>query len=277
MPSDSQFTDHRGRPLAGKALDLARAKQIRELEQARAAAEKARAEAEQARAITRAVRRRTARAVVAMAAAEARRTGQAVPDLLRARLGAEDAEHILADAGVAAPPAAPRAPVQSAGQSATAGLWASSPDHDPRVVQALVRGAGDGELSTIRAEVAAEYASRAAERQARQQSNVLWRTGRGELLTDGSPAVLGASYGPSGAPVQTSRADSSVQALGTGTEAAEDQMRRRDQLLTAIERTGAERRAAEAEEAAQKQRDEMLDTVQTAVETALRERTGAEA
>jgi hypothetical protein len=211
MPSDPElFTDSKGRPLAGRALDLARQKQIRELEEAERAAQKAKTEAEEARAITRRIRRRTARAVVAMAAGECRRTGQAVPDLLRARLGADDADAILADAGVTAPPAVPRGPAQ-----VKSSPWAGSPDHDPRVVQALVHGASDAELAKIRAGVAAEYAGRALERQAQRQSAVMWRTRDGTPVTDGGPAVLGASYGPSGAPVQRSAVHGDVPGPGS--------------------------------------------------------------
>jgi hypothetical protein len=188
---------------------MARQKQIRELREAERAAQKARDEAEEARAITRRVRRRTARAVVAMAAAEARRTGASVPDLLRARLGAGDADAILADAGVTAPPEVPRGPAQ-----ARSSPWAGSPDHDERVVQALVHGASDGELARIRAEVAAEYAGKSLERQARQQSTVMWRTGRGELVMDGAPAVIGASYA-GGVPAQRSQIRTDVPELGS--------------------------------------------------------------
>jgi hypothetical protein len=148
--------------------------------------------------------RATAKAVVALCA---RLAGGELsgPDILR-RLVGEDAELVLRAAGIDPAPVVARwhdsAPVrQSTHQSRTAGMWAASPDHGPRVVQAIVRGAPDTELNAIRAGVMAEHQERAA---GRRQPALMWRTRSGELVTDGAPAVLGASMGPAGAPVQRS-------------------------------------------------------------------------
>jgi hypothetical protein len=204
MPSDPQFTDSRGRPLSGRALDVAREARIRKLEEAERAARQARDEAEQARAITRRIRRRTARALVAAYGDEARRSGTTAPDLLRARLGA-DAEQILADAGVTAPPAVPQGPAQQKSSP-----W-TDPEHDKAATDLLL-GHVDAEGNLVpgserayQAKVAELRAQREQDReQARQQPAPMWRTRSGELLTDGMPAVIGASFGPSGAPVQQS-------------------------------------------------------------------------
>jgi hypothetical protein len=83
------------------------------------------------------------------------------------------------------------------------------------VVQAIVKGATDAELNTVRQQVAAEYRAQAAERQARRQSAVMWHTRDGIPVVDGAPAVLGASYGPSGAPVQRSVVNPDVPELGS--------------------------------------------------------------
>ncbi len=95
------------------------------------------------------------------------------------------------------------APQQSS-SSGGAGPWAGSPDHDERVTAALQRGAGDGELAQLRERVAAEYRQAAAQRAARQQSAVMWRTPSGETVRDGSSAPMGVSLGENGAPVQRS-------------------------------------------------------------------------
>jgi len=97
----------------------------------------------------------------------------------------------------------------SAGQSATAGLWASSPDHDSRVVQALLRGASDAELSTIRQQVKAEYDGKAFERQ-RRQDEYYGRTGaqavsRGPRPMPSMPPMGFAAQDERGVPVQVSR------------------------------------------------------------------------
>lgn len=60
--------------------------------------------------------------------------------------------------------------------------WDQDPDHDQRVIDAIVRNASMAELSAIRRQVAAEYARAAAER---QPSAVMWRTLHGQLV-DGS-------------------------------------------------------------------------------------------
>jgi hypothetical protein len=102
-------------------------------------------------------------------------------------------------------------------RSSSGDPWGGSPDHDERVIRGLLRGVPDAELAKIRAEVAAEYAGKSLERQARQQSAVLWRTRSGELILDGMAPVLGASFGENGAPVQQSAVHADVPELGSGT------------------------------------------------------------
>ena len=63
--------------------------------------------------------------------------------------------------------------------------------------------------------VSAEYAGRQAQREAREQQSVLWRTRSGEQLMGGMPAVMGASYGSDGAARQVSRVNQNVSALGS--------------------------------------------------------------
>jgi hypothetical protein len=80
-------------------------------------------------------------------------TGQPAPDALRARLGRETALLVLEAAGMAAGVearwAADAAPVQQQRQQSQ--LFADDPMHDPRVVQAQVRG---GDVKAALREVA---------------------------------------------------------------------------------------------------------------------------
>ena len=99
--------------------------------------------------------------------------------------------------------------------SGGAGPWAGSPDHDPRITRALLRGASDSELSQLRAEVTAEYRQDAAQRAARRQSSAMWACRDGSVLRDGSGAPPGVSLGSAGQPVQTSRVNESVPPLGS--------------------------------------------------------------
>ena len=85
-------------------------------------------------------------------------------------------------------------------------LWASSPDHDPRVTHALTHGATDAELAKIRAEVAAEYAQRAAEKAQRTDAYY----GR-----DRMPAAMGAAVDERGVPAQRSVVHTDVAPLGS--------------------------------------------------------------
>lgn len=160
------------------------------------------AEAEQA-----AVVRAAARAVAWMAAQMARQGGGSAPDVLRQALGRDDALRILRMAGMNAGPvaaswadAAPGRPAQSRSD-----FWDRFPDHDRDFV------AGRRALP----DVAADYDARRRERQAQRQSSVLWQTRDGTPVTDGGAAVTGASFGPSGAPVQRSAVNTGVPELGS--------------------------------------------------------------
>jgi hypothetical protein len=169
------------------------------------------AEAEQAATV-----RAMARAVVQLLA----RGAQSGPDALRSLIGEADAIRVLRlaglNAGVVAANWQASVPVTaSAHQSRTAAMWAASPDHDPRVTQVLTRpGSTMAEVAAVRAQVAGEYAGRQLERQAREQSSVLWRT-RSGVVADGQAPVTGASYGPSGAPAQRSQVHGDVAELGS--------------------------------------------------------------
>jgi hypothetical protein len=195
--SDSEPTDSRGRPLYGRAREVAQA-----------ADQRRRAEAE-ALATYQAV----ARALVKLMA----RGALSGPDALRNLVGPGDALRILRAAGMDAEPVAagwqadqlPSGPAEHKSSP-----WASSPDHDPRVAHALVQGASDGELARIRVAVAQEYAQAAAGKAARQQSRVMWHSRHGAVV-DGGTAPLGVSLGPDGAPVQVSRVNESVPPLGS--------------------------------------------------------------
>jgi hypothetical protein len=200
--SSETLTDVRGRPLHGAALA-----------NAQAAEERRQAERE-ALAAYQAVAR-------GLVLAAARLTGLPGPDALRALfapLGAEGAVSALTVLRVAGHDAGAQAAAwraqRPASQSRTAAMWASSPDHDPRVMEAVARGATDAEISAVRAQVAAEYADRAAERQARSQRSVMWRTRSGEAVADGSGA-MGVSLDDYGAPHQRSLVHRDVPELGS--------------------------------------------------------------
>ena len=103
------------------------------------------------------------------------------------------------------------APAQQAGthQSGTPALWASSPDHDPRVLQALQRGS-DADVARVLAEVTAEYDARRLERQHRDDE-YYGRTGdraviRQERPMPAPPPMAFAPRDERGVPVQVSRA-----------------------------------------------------------------------
>lgn len=119
-------------------------------------------------------------------------TGLPVPDALAAvarsagATGQSDALRVLAMAGYSATAQArawqEQAPAQRQAP-AHGGPWGNSPDHDPRVVEAIRRGAPDAEVASLRASVAAEYRA-AADR--RQPSPELWATRDGQVVTDDS-------------------------------------------------------------------------------------------
>jgi hypothetical protein len=219
MPSDQTLTDKYGRPLHGRPLDVARAAQLRRLEAERAEL------AEQQRRLDRqaAVNRDLARALIVMAV---RQTSLPAPDALAALAGTVmgtalefDPASILTAARVrpAGPPGGYR-PGELGGrpaaqQSRTSSMFAASPEHDPRVLEAIRRG-GDAEISRVLTEVVQEYGQRAAERQVRREPEVMWMTRTGPLRESAS-APLGASVGQLGEPVQRSVVHESVAPLGS--------------------------------------------------------------
>jgi len=189
--SDAELTDSRGRPLHGRALQVAQAGERRR----------------QAQAEQEATHQAVARALVTLMA----RGSLSGPDVLRNLVGPGDALRILRAAGMNAEPVAASweaaTPVQQAQSTGrTAALWSSSPDHDPRMVAVLTRpGVTDAEIAAVRAQVAAEYRQAAAEKAARRQSSgVMWRTRDGEAVTDGTAPL-----------VQSSRVNQAVPPLGS--------------------------------------------------------------
>jgi hypothetical protein len=102
---------------------------------------------------------------------------------------------------------------QASSQSAVKAMFAASPEHDPRVTQAILAGASDAEVSRLLAEVVQEYGERQAERKARQVPGVLWNTRSGPLMESGW-APVGVSLGPDGAPRQRSVTHADVAPLG---------------------------------------------------------------
>jgi aminopeptidase N len=197
LSDTEQLTDSRGRPLHGRALQVAQAGERRR-----------QAEAEQAATV-----RALARAVVQLLA----RGAASGPDVLRSLIGPGDALRVLRLAGLNAEVVAGNWDGQAPRQATTQlnGGWAADPDHDPRVTEVMRRpGATLAEINAVRAQVAAEYAARAAEKAARREPAVLWHTRDGIPVVDGT-APLGVSLGPGGAPVQSSRVSESVPPLGS--------------------------------------------------------------
>ena len=135
------------------------------------------------------------RAIIALAALVGRQTGQSGPDVLKRITDAETALTVLDSAGPGARQLAVTwqadAPRVTAGthQSGTPGLWASSPDHDPRVIQALQRGS-DADVARAMAEVTAEYEGRRLERQARDDE-YYGRTGDRAVVRQQRPVPAG--------------------------------------------------------------------------------------
>ena len=203
MPSDSELTDSRGRPLHGSALQTAREAAVRKREAALAEAERHLAGRAAAMAAERSVVRAQSRALLALLAQPGGLPG---PDVLRRVLSdPEDAMAICASAGLnpAAVQArwadtAPAAPAQSRSD-----FWGQFPDHN----EDFLRG------TRSLADVTAEHEQRQVARAARRESPVLWRTRDGGAVTDGEPAVMGASFGPGGAPVQRSAVHADVPEL----------------------------------------------------------------
>lgn len=106
----------------------------------------------------------------------ARMTGLPGPDALVLVAGPEDARRILA---LGWDQELPQVPVVRQ-SSSNARPWAGDPEHDPRVLNAIARGASGYELAAIRREL--EQEKQAARP---QPSNVLWQTRTG-VLTDGT-------------------------------------------------------------------------------------------
>jgi hypothetical protein len=105
-----------------------------------------------------------------------------------------------------------RAEAPNVAQSSTnPNLFADDPEHSGEAMEALRTGG----TAAYRAKVAELTAARAAEKQARQQSGVLWRTRDGGVVTDGQAPVIGASYGSGGAPAQRSQVHGNVPELGS--------------------------------------------------------------
>ena len=97
----------------------------------------------------------------------------------------------------------------------------NDPRHDPRVVDAIMRGASDAELRQITKQVVAEYRHRITREaaQASHRRNYMWtdaRTGR-PVYGDQVPVPLGASTDPhTGTPVQkTLSTNTAVPELGS--------------------------------------------------------------
>jgi hypothetical protein len=147
------------------------------------------------------------RAIVALAALVGRQGGQSGAEVLRRITDSETALTVLDSVGYGARQLAetwqadqPSSPGPAQRRSSA---WAGSPDHDERVTYALVHGASDAELAKIRAEVAAEYAGKAAEKAARDRDYYGLR-----------PAAIGVSQGLDGAPLQRSAVRHDVPELG---------------------------------------------------------------
>lgn len=203
MP-DSEFLDSNGKPLHGGALASKREAEVHRREAELAEAERHLADRAAAMAAQRGVVRALSRVLMRLCAQQ---SGLSGPDVLR-RLAddPEDALAICESAGLDSRAvraswhdAAPGRPAQSRSD-----FWSQFPDHDGDFM------AGRRQLP----DVAAEYDARQRERQAQRQSSVLWRTRDGTPVTDGGVAVIGASFGPSGAPVQRSVVSESVPPLG---------------------------------------------------------------
>jgi len=159
-------------------------------------------------------------------------SGNSGPDALRARLGAEDALAICRGAGmdVAAIEArwSAAAPARPARQRREADIFAADPAHDPRVVNAQVRG-GDvraalREVATdvsnpVRAEkasIAIDYlaSGRVSVAEALDQASV--DTARKAYERQGGmPVPLGVSAGPDSRPQQRSAVHQDVAPLAS--------------------------------------------------------------
>jgi hypothetical protein len=188
LSDTEQLTDSRGRPLHGRALQVAQAGERRR-----------QAEAEQAATV-----RALARAVVQLLA----RGAASGPDVLRSLIGPGDALRVLRLAGLNAEVVAGNWDGQAPRQATTQlnGGWAADPDHDPRVTEVMRRpGATLAEINAVRGQVAAEYAQRAAERKAHEDRYY----GRDQM-----PAAMGASTDEIGRPVQRSLIHHDVPELG---------------------------------------------------------------
>jgi hypothetical protein len=167
--------DSRGKPLAGVALEGHLRRQA-ELDAATEAREDVRA---MARMLCRlAARQLNMPSPDALAALAARDGADGQADALRA----------LRCAGVNPEPQrqrwAEQAPVQRQASSRTGDLWADSPDHDPRVTQAIMAGQSGAAVQDIIRQVTEER--RAAKEGAAEtaRSGVLWTTRDGEEVRE---------------------------------------------------------------------------------------------
>jgi hypothetical protein len=159
--------------------------------------------------------------------AEARRGNRVVRrDGLRKRLGDELALELLASTGentaqIKAKWQAERQRQESTTRQVTThyGDLDDDPRHDPRVTDAIMRGASNDELRQIISQVTAEYAHRikAEAAQAARRKDFMWVNQHGVPQYAGEvPLPLGAAHGPDGSPVQkTLSVDKSVPPLGS--------------------------------------------------------------
>lgn len=147
------------------------------------------------------------RLLLALCALVGRREGASGPDIARRITDPQTALQVMDSAGYGARELAQTwaADQPSPGPAQQkSSPWAGSPDHDERVVRALLHGAPDHELQAIRAEVTEEYRGRARQKAARDR----------EYYGRDVPAAVGVSTGPGGEPLQRSVTHSGVPELG---------------------------------------------------------------
>lgn len=186
MPSDMELADSRGRPLHGRAREVAEAAEVRRRAEAR----------------HHSLDRALARVLLKLLAQPG---GLSAPDALR-RLADDPEDALLICEAAGLDPravrarwadAAPAAPAQSRSD-----FYSQFPDHHPDFL------AGRRTL----ADVTAEYRERTAAKAARP--SVMWRTRDGAVV-DGIDVPMGASIGVDGSPQQHSIVHTSVAELGT--------------------------------------------------------------
>ena len=103
---------------------------------------------------------------------------------------------------------ASQAPTQTSGNPS---LFANDPEHDPAAMAALQSGGIAAWNAKVRELTEAREAAR-SQRAAR--GAVMWRTPSGELVVDGASVPAGISPGPDGAPQQRSLVHHDVPPLG---------------------------------------------------------------